>query len=1308
MRGRWAAVLLAAAAFFAAHPEALAKPAADALPLGASDSAGLEYDGAKLTIGPNANTVISWSEGFNIGSSAQVDIQKSLLINKDIGGKTSEIFGQLDSVGAVYIFNPNGILFGNGAQVNVHGLVAAAVSGNGIEDKATSFTFKGVKGNVTVQQNATINAGEFAYLVGKSVSNSGSINAADIALVATSDKLSEEGEEAKSVTIAQADNGATIEFQWGGDAGKADAIGEGAEISGGYVSNDGAISATKAVNAQAVGNVNIDGGSIVAKAANDTDPASGNVTLTALGHGKSVKIGNGVAAAEVEAGIDVTLGGDKSAQLLSGSVTAGGNVTMTGNEYVAVNGNVTGNAVELKTTEDGAFEAPVHGYADKGILLMSGMTKATGGDVKIDSAGVVAVLNGATAVADAGNVAVTAGNKGADAAVISGALSGNGGVTVNAGGNIKVAANVTAEAGDVTLDVTDASSGMSVKIQSGSVSGKNVTLGTVDGEGDAAAMSVQVLNGTVTATGGNVTVNADEYVVVSKNVTASKGDITISTTGKETLTHTLPGGAYVENSPAGVNVLGGTISAKNVKIDSKGSIQTVGGTTIEATEGKVELVANGASTDEVRQGIVLGGNVDAAAAAEIEAVGGAVSLGATKAASLMVTAAGDVTQSAAVEVTGATAVTVADGSAVTLDNAGNKFGSVGAVGKTGAAGEVAIVDSEGDLKLGATKAASLTVTAAGDVTQSAAAEVTGATAVTVADGSVVTLSDAGNKFGSVDAVGKTGAAGEVIIVDSEGDLNLGATKAASLTVTAAGDVTQSAGKTLDVTGLATVTAEGKNITLGNDGNALGSLKATGKAVSVKEDSADGLALDDVTATDTLTITSAGGVTQVAGKTLDVTGLATVTADGDIILANANNDFGSFDATTSAGSILVNDKNALTVSGAKANGTGAGDVRIVAADGLTTAGEVSTAARPGDDTAGNIRLESTAGALTVNGAVNGNNVTLAGGATIGSTKAISAAKDLHVKAVGNIELSADETAQAGEVMALVSNNGTVSAKKVDTPYLHTSAKGKVDTAGSVVTTSLQTDGDIEVSFAGDTTVAYDAKGSVKVETTGVLTVGSGVSGATAPAVTEVLATAGTQEVSLGGGSDGSDPVEGVSSETSSVELTGASVVVNKDVSAKTTATITATEGTVQVNAAVAGDGSTILNGTTGVTGAGSVGKDGSALTVANTTSGGINLTGVAKGTAAGFTAAGQAIGVANENNNFTGDVTAQGASVTLNAANAIVLADVQATSGDVTVTARGKVTATDVKSSAATTITGVGIDAGTVDAEGALKLDAGTG
>ena len=64
--------------------------------------------------------------------------------NRVIGNDPSQILGRLTANGRVYLINPNGILFGSGAQVNVGGLVASTLD---IDDDSLSNNRRRFAGN---------------------------------------------------------------------------------------------------------------------------------------------------------------------------------------------------------------------------------------------------------------------------------------------------------------------------------------------------------------------------------------------------------------------------------------------------------------------------------------------------------------------------------------------------------------------------------------------------------------------------------------------------------------------------------------------------------------------------------------------------------------------------------------------------------------------------------------------------------------------------------------------------------------------------------------------------------------------------------------------------------------------------------------------------------------------------------------------------------------------------------------------------------------------------------------------------------
>ena len=86
--------------------------------------------GNQLTITNTPGAIINWqSFSINAGEVTRFIQQnsQSTVLNRVVGQDPSQILGALQSNGKVFVINPNGILFGAGAQVDVNGLVASSL-----------------------------------------------------------------------------------------------------------------------------------------------------------------------------------------------------------------------------------------------------------------------------------------------------------------------------------------------------------------------------------------------------------------------------------------------------------------------------------------------------------------------------------------------------------------------------------------------------------------------------------------------------------------------------------------------------------------------------------------------------------------------------------------------------------------------------------------------------------------------------------------------------------------------------------------------------------------------------------------------------------------------------------------------------------------------------------------------------------------------------------------------------------------------------------------------------------------------------
>ncbi len=126
--------------------------------------------------------IIDW-QGFGIGSAEQVDFQLSqggVTLNRVTGNDVSQVFGKLTSNGDLWLINPNGILFGANAQVDVHGLLATTSDISNADFLNSNYNF-GIPSNLssTVVNQGSITAAEggLVALVAPGVQNMGIITA---------------------------------------------------------------------------------------------------------------------------------------------------------------------------------------------------------------------------------------------------------------------------------------------------------------------------------------------------------------------------------------------------------------------------------------------------------------------------------------------------------------------------------------------------------------------------------------------------------------------------------------------------------------------------------------------------------------------------------------------------------------------------------------------------------------------------------------------------------------------------------------------------------------------------------------------------------------------------------------------------------------------------------------------------------------------------------------------------------------------------------------------------------------------------
>lgn len=287
--------------------------------------------------------IINWN-AFSIGAKDAVNISHtnpsqaaaSILLNRVTGNDISAIAGQLTSPGRVFLVNPNGVVFSQGATVNVGGLVASTLALNTTDNDflaatSTKLDFLRDDNKSTVVSNAGVltAVGGPVVLMGAEVTNTGRIVAdrSTVALASGRRISFDLGNDGLTNLVVAADAMAT-------SAKVVNAAGATLQADGGRVMLIGSsstagqlvVNQSGTVRARTLENVN---GEIVLGAGSNNRIEMNGGTLDATGmgagqHGGSIRI----AAGQVR--IEGTGGGDQRAVIDASGQAGGGSVSVHG------------------------------------------------------------------------------------------------------------------------------------------------------------------------------------------------------------------------------------------------------------------------------------------------------------------------------------------------------------------------------------------------------------------------------------------------------------------------------------------------------------------------------------------------------------------------------------------------------------------------------------------------------------------------------------------------------------------------------------------------------------------------------------------------------------------------------------------------------------------------------------------------------------------------------------------------------------------------------------------------------------------
>ncbi|PKB21528.1 beta strand repeat-containing protein [Janthinobacterium sp. 64] len=487
---RTALALVIAACFNAAH----ANPV---LPQVVHGQATFNQQGNLFTITNTPNTIINWqSFSVNPGEITRFLQQNagSSVLNRITGQDPSKILGSLQSNGKVFLINPNGVLFGRDARVDVAGLVASSLALSNQDFLAGKMHFKAGEQAGAVINQGTIHAGSGGQilLIAPNVENSGIITApnGDVLLAAghsvqLADAANPDLRVVLSAPADQAINVGQIVAQ-GGRIGMAGALlnqrgvlnansamlGENGKIvlkaSGKALLENGSItSATSAVGKGGEITVLGDQVGMQGNARADASGATGGGTVLLGGdyQGKNPAIVN---ARQVAVGKDATIAADA---IQSGD---GGKVIVWGNETARVFGSISARG-GAASGNGGLVETSGHYLAVDGIRVDTSARRGKRGNWLLDPYDIEVVSGYQGQLEDFDEFSDEASGTTIGADTISSASStvtlqathsisfnaginmlDDAGLVAIAGENIYVYAPISTQRGDVTLRANDA------------------------------------------------------------------------------------------------------------------------------------------------------------------------------------------------------------------------------------------------------------------------------------------------------------------------------------------------------------------------------------------------------------------------------------------------------------------------------------------------------------------------------------------------------------------------------------------------------------------------------------------------------------------------------------------------------------------------------------------------------------------------------------------------------------------------------------------------------------------------------------
>ncbi len=946
---------------------------AGALPTNGQITAGsgsISQSGNTMTVTQSSDRMAATWNTFSIGSSATVNFvqptSSSVALNRVTSGDASQILGQLNANGQVYLINPSGILFGAGSSVNVGGLVASTLNISDANFMAGKnlFELEGASGSVVNQGNITAADGGYVALLGAQVRNEGNIAARlGSVVLAAGEKMSLDfnGDGLINVEVSNATLNANVVnqgvLQANGGTVVMTARATDAMLSN-VVNNSGVIEATSLRNRN--GSILLDGGDagIVANSGtlNVSGVNAGETGGTAKVLGQYVGLFDGTRI-------------DASGDAGGGTVLVGGNYQGSGTERQA-------EAVYMGS--DAAIKADaIHSGNGGSVVLWSTGSTRFYGDISAQGGG---------ATGRGGTVETSGHDLEVNGLVHLGAASGIGGSWLVDPFNINITTAANASGATSTSPFTSstaANSSLSSATLNASLSeGANILV-TTNASGGSSG-DINVLDDVKAVGNSSLTLQAHRSIVMTNHTISNATGKSLNVSLVANFGNTGNGSITLTNS---------TISTNGGNITSSSNTVNISGSTLDAGGGNINMVANQANTSVATDAFVVTGG------SRIVTNGsGSISIDGTT------LGGGNGTR---IFSTNNTIAATGSGNVTVSGNATSGFGVL--VCSTTATSSQTITVGSGNLTV---KANSGGFAGSGRGVYLAASG-TGSVVLNSSAGGAINVN--GSSTGSYGTVLNSTGASSQISIATAGDINItgntsGGTTPA-LALIASGNGTSSA-----VGAQVNVTSSAGNITLTGDNSVINTSSGSFKALSL-DVGGQYAAVNIKTTTGNISLngTSASGRgVDIAPSALNAVVNIGATSGNIAINGNSTNSFGGY-------GILFNSTNSAT--GVNVT-TVSGDITL-RGDSVGTSDAIALG---GSGTASVNNISSQGGNITLNGNFHSPNVPELdhGIAILGVTNKIQTTGSGNVTLIGNAADQGDGVSLYSSGNALVSvENGTLS-------------------------------------------------------------------------------------------------------------------------------------------------------------------------------------------------------------------------------------------------------------------------------------------